>query len=249
MLSLALCSTTLVQNTFKSNVSPTVRIIEEFRSKQEAYWTKTKRTSNVQKEPVWTTKKTFTASVSAVSAVPRESSAISEKIATGSNRIVLPHEPDRPAVAPAILNLPAIKDVDITPAKTTIVDAKYDIIYPNSKNISCYHDFKGIHVNEHNVFLYNSLCKVPSDSEIVNFRGKRKYTDMGLDFSNPHIVLHGKNPVKRWSDLAGMMKEKQSEKPENRAVHVHNEIKIGDFLHFILKEHIARNNAMKGVPK
>ncbi len=55
--------------------------------------------------------------------------------------------------------------------------------------------------------------------------------------------------IRLWSDLAKIVDETQMLAPERRAVHVHNELKIGDFLHFIVKEYIRKAPKIKGEPR
>lgn len=280
------CFLSLVQSN-TGDLNPTIRIVQEYRRKQEALWAKgheslqlpsantlhlNNPTDNLTVSRNYKSKldeSTNTLDAKLVSPLRTDSKS---DVSTRNELIPKDDVPLKKDSPPAVKETVPTKKKEATPtvvSRTPVKQEKtepvtpeasststrpYDypafrIPLPNSKNVSCYHDFSGITITEHNVFLYNSLCKIPSDLEIINFRGRRTYTDMGLDFTNPHIVLHGKNPVKRWADLAAMMKEKHSEKPQNKAVHVHNEIKIGDFFHFILKEHVAKNNAIKGVPK
>ncbi len=61
---------------------------------------------------------------------------------------------------------------------------------------SCLHRLPGLSVTIDNIFLYHALCHLQNESDLANFRGRRNYYDTGLDFSRPHVVIHGKNKVR-----------------------------------------------------
>ena len=104
------------------------------------------------------------------------------------------------------------------------------------KNISC----PFVNVTADNVFLHSVSCIGPRHhSNIIFFNGQKVKSVFDLDNNQPHIPLHLKLKVKRWSDLSLLINETRG--INSVGVHIHNELTFGDLMMLINLEYIHTN--------
>lgn len=120
--------------------------------------------------------------------------------------------------------------------------------------VSC-HD-KTFQVSTGNLFLYNAICNVTSGNDVVQFTGSRISNLLDVLNRQLHVALPDNNKYKRWSDVSNMIMQTQSECAKqnisNRAVHLHNYHKLGDFMLLFREEYLKggpdRSSMAKGGP-
>jgi len=88
------------------------------------------------------------------------------------------------------------------------------------------------------MFLFFANCFGPRGvSDIVYFNGDRVKSVFDLDNKLPHIPLHLKLKVHKWSDLTKLVnKTMDIQKLKGKSIHVHNELTFGDLLMLINQE-------------
>jgi hypothetical protein len=91
-------------------------------------------------------------------------------------------------------------------------------------------------------FLYYSLKAIQNASNIVYFNGPRVKKLFDLDNSFPHLLSTEKLHLKKWSDLVRYINQtysllSHSYPTEIKTIHLHNELKFGDFLLLIITEY------------
>lgn len=102
-----------------------------------------------------------------------------------------------------------------------------------------------------NVFIPHiyDMMKQYSPHDIIAFNGRTVKTIFDPSDIKYGVSLTGKSHINRWSQVAALinksydLQRQQShlestnpKKPRNAAVHLHNEMKFGDFLEYIIKE-------------
>jgi len=93
---------------------------------------------------------------------------------------------------------------------------------------------------EENVFLSYAVRAIKDSSDIVLFSGRttKKLLDRPLPGQTAMVSLGGKVPTRTWTDVVRLINKTHTlnSNNNNRAVHVHNEHKIGDLLEHMLND-------------
>lgn len=78
--------------------------------------------------------------------------------------------------------------------------------------------------------------------DVIFFNGQRVKAVFDLDNQEPHIPLHLKLRVTKWSQLGQLVNEtKEAMSSGAVGVHIHNELTLGDLLMLVNKDYFFRN--------
>ena len=95
------------------------------------------------------------------------------------------------------------------------------------------------------IFSYSISCMGPRHPlDIVFFNGQKVKSLFDLDNNEPHIPLHLKLKINRWSELTALVNTtilEEGKKMKSVGFHVHNELTFGDLLMLLYKEFLHRN--------
>ena len=95
------------------------------------------------------------------------------------------------------------------------------------------------------IFSYSISCMGPRHPlDIVFFNGQKVKSLFDLDNNEPHIPLHLKLKINRWSELTTLVNTTilaEGKKMKSVGFHVHNELTFGDLLMLLYKEFLHRN--------
>lgn len=126
-------------------------------------------------------------------------------------------------------------NVKLSANKTLCIDKNYNLCDNTSNSNVFIRYVKYEFVNQ-----TKSNTEEPPFHDILSFSGnevKRLFDPNGLMYG---VSLNGKSRVRQWSDVAHLINESAklqiSRNPALTAIHVHNELKIGDFLQLILNQ-------------
>lgn len=151
------------------------------------------------------------------------------------------------------------QNVSLQPIKTTVMP-NVQSTSPRLTNpylgqtTSCHG--KTFQITLGNIFLYNVICNVTQGNDIVQFSGPRISKLFDTENSQVHAALPGNNKYRRWGDVAKLISQTQADYARqnitNRAVHLHNYHKLGDFMLLFRDEYMRagpdRKNMAKGGP-
>jgi len=102
-------------------------------------------------------------------------------------------------------------------------------------------------MNDSNVFISLAVEAVKEASRLVLFSGKttKKLLDQPISNLQAMVSLNGKVRTRTWSDIALLVNKTFSlsgYEGAQKAVHIHNEHKLGDFMEHILLDHKKRSS-------
>lgn len=107
-----------------------------------------------------------------------------------------------------------------------------------SGNFAKYENSSSGTLQDGSIFLRAVMNKISNGTKIVYFNGPRVKRIFDLNNTRPHVLSTEKLKVNKWSEL--MVHINRTFSMTNRrfqAVHLHNELKFGDFLLLILQDY------------
>lgn len=99
------------------------------------------------------------------------------------------------------------------------------------------------HISDDKRLLHYALKAVSSFDQLVFFNGHRVKALFDSSNRSPHIRLSSQ---RTWLEVANLVNQTQVLTPQNKAVHVHNELKLGDLLFLIHQDYRAVKQTYSG---
>lgn len=127
--------------------------------------------------------------------------------------------------------------------QSTIVDASkpmqhFTITVPNLKH----HGQHPSNLSADLRLFYYAVRNIENSTDLVYINGPRGKRLFDLYNTNPHLLITDKMNIRSWYNLAVMINDTVSHSiPTTKAVHVHNEMKIGDVLLILVREYCKKN--------
>jgi hypothetical protein len=114
----------------------------------------------------------------------------------------------------------------------------FHLTVPNIKH----HHRHPANLSRHLHLFYYAMRNIENATDLVYINGPRGKRMFDVHNTNPHLLTTDKLNLKSWHQLATLLNDTVAgSSPRTPAVHVHNEMKIGDVLLILVREYCKKN--------